>query len=164
SMPSEANTVASVRSGTILRHFRTLLTDGSVAGMSDAELLERFVTRQGEIAEVAFEAIVARHAPMVWGVCRHLLGNRHDAEDAFQSTFLVLASKAGWIRSPERLGQWLFGVARRAAREARLRNHRRRRYEGVLAGGQEKHSACDPGSPEDWSARREEFEALHEEI
>jgi RNA polymerase sigma factor (sigma-70 family) len=156
--------VANLRSETILKHFRTLMTDGSVTGMSDAELLGRFVTRQGEIAGVAFAAIVARHGPMVWGACRPLLSNQDDTEDAFQTTFLVLASKACWIRSPERLGPWLYGVARRAAQEARLRNGQRRRHEAVVARAQEKHLACESGSHDVWSARREEFEALHEEI
>jgi RNA polymerase sigma-70 factor (ECF subfamily) len=119
--------------------------------MSDAELLQRFVARQGEIAEIAFTTIVARHAPMVWGVCLQLLGNQHDTEDAFQTTFLVLASKAGRIQSPERLCQWLYGVARRAAREARLRNYQRCRYEAAVARDQENPSACTPGSHQDWS-------------
>jgi RNA polymerase sigma factor (sigma-70 family) len=75
--------------------------------------------------EEAFEALVARHGPMVQGVCRRILGP-HDAEDAFQATFLVLARKAGQLRDADRLGPWLYGVARRVAGKARTRAARRR--------------------------------------
>src|SRR5688500_15795184 len=77
----------------------------------DGALLDRFV--EG-CDEAAFEALVARHGPMVLGVCRRLLGP-HDADDAFQATFLVLIRKAGRIRNPDRLGPWLYGVATRVA-------------------------------------------------
>ena len=61
---------------------------------------------------------------MVLKMCRQLLGDVHGAEDAFQATFLVLARRAAWVRDPERLGPWLYGVARRVAREARVRGGR----------------------------------------
>ena len=67
-------------------------------------------------AELAFTALVMRHGPLVFGVCQGLLRNAHDAEDAFQATFMVLARKAGSIRQPDRLGPWLRGVAHRTAR------------------------------------------------
>ena len=76
--------------------------------------------------ELAFEALVERHGSMVLGVCRRLLGDSHDAEDAFQATFLVLVRKAGQIRDSERLGPWLYGVATRVATKARVRELKRR--------------------------------------
>ena len=76
--------------------------------------------------EAAFAALVARHGPMVLGVCRQLLGDAHHAEDAFQAVFLVLARKARSIRDPDLLGNWLYGVAIRTARCARQQIARRR--------------------------------------
>src|SRR5918995_2225101 len=88
------------------RDIRRILESGTVTGMSDAQLLERFASRRDE---AAFEALLRRHGPMVLGVCRRVLGDSHDAQDAFQATFLVLAKKAGTIRDPDRLGPWLHG-------------------------------------------------------
>src|SRR6516164_4379312 len=84
----------------------TLLPDG--ADLTDGQLLECFVGRRDP---AALEALVRRHGPMVWGVCRRLFQNHHDAEDAFQATFLVLVRKAGSIRSGDKVGNWLYGVA-----------------------------------------------------
>ncbi|WP_165067923.1 RNA polymerase sigma factor [Paludisphaera rhizosphaerae] len=104
---------------------RALFTGGSATGLTDGQLLERFQHRH-ESAEAAFEALVDRHAAMVWGVCRRSL-DRADAEDAFQATFLVLVRKAGAIRPDDRgsVGRWLYGVARRVA--GRLRQEAARR-------------------------------------
>src|SRR5262249_7507000 len=98
------------------RHARraALLPDGG--GMTDGELLDCFLAR-GDHA--AFEALARRHGPMVWGVCRRALSNRHDAEDAFQATFLVLVRKAGSIKNRGSVGSWLYGTAYRAALEVR---------------------------------------------
>lgn len=92
---------------------RALLSN--VAALTDGQLLERYVSHRDE---AALEAIVRRHGPMVWGVCRRLLRD-HDAEDAFQATFLVLVRKAASVRPREMLPNWLYGVARQTARKAR---------------------------------------------
>jgi RNA polymerase sigma factor (sigma-70 family) len=94
--------------------------------MTDGQLLECFVTR-GDGA--AFEALVRRHGPMVLGVCRRVLRNPQDAEDAFQATFLVLIRKAASIGRRELLGNWLYGVAYRTALDARAAAARRRARE-----------------------------------
>lgn len=88
------------------------------AGPSDRQLLRDFVTHHDQRA---FRAIVARHGPMVFAVCRRVLKDRHEAEDAFQATFLVLVRKCKAIAKPELLGNWLYGVAYRAALKARAR-------------------------------------------
>src|SRR5690349_13834477 len=101
---------------TLLRRLRR---DPATDPPADAELVRRFAAlRDGE----AFEELLRRHGPLVWGVCRRRLPNRADAEDAFQSTFLVLAKRAGAIRRPEALGCWLYGVAHRVAGRVRGRS------------------------------------------
>ena len=105
-----------------------------VAGqIGDEELLSRFVSigrrdrgEPAEVAEAAFAALVDRYGSMVLGVCRRVLGDRHEAEDAFQATFLVLARKAGSIARREQLANWLYGVACRTALDARARTRRRK--------------------------------------
>jgi RNA polymerase sigma factor (sigma-70 family) len=106
----------------IIRHLRGAALRQAGGGPDDAHLLERFL---GERDEAAFEALVRRHGPMVFGVCRRLLGRRHDAEDAFQATFLVLACKAANVRDHAAVGSWLFAVAYRTAGRARARAARR---------------------------------------
>src|SRR6266481_5086274 len=101
-------------------HGTVLGQDGP--GLTDGQLLERFITRRNE---AAFAALVRRHGPVVWGVCRRVLRSHHDAEDAFQATFLVLASKAASIASPGLLANWLYGVAHRTALQAKSANTRR---------------------------------------
>jgi RNA polymerase sigma factor (sigma-70 family) len=110
----------------VFQHLRraALLPDGG--SMSDGQLLECFVARQDE---TAFEVLVRRHGPMVLGVCRRVLRDSHDADDAFQATFLVLVRKAASIRQCELLGNWLYGVAYRTALDARSTAVRRRLHE-----------------------------------
>src|SRR5262245_57651135 len=95
------------------------------AGMADEELLARFLsTRDGN----ALAALVRRHAPMVWGVCRRLLRNHQDAEDAFQATFLVLVRKAADVPR-QAVANWLYGVARQTAVRLRATTAKRGRRE-----------------------------------
>jgi hypothetical protein len=94
-----------------------------------AELLDRFATRRDADA---FAALLGRHGPMVLGVCRRLLSDAHDAEDAFQATFLVLIRRAHALGKPELLGNWLYGVAYRTALKAKADAARRRTRERRL--------------------------------
>jgi RNA polymerase sigma factor (sigma-70 family) len=110
------------RNSSVLRDLDRLFRCG-VTPSRDSALLEQFLT-EGD--ESAFEALVVRHGPMVLGVCRRILVSPHDADDAFQATFLVLARKAARLRAPDRLGPWLYGVATRVARKARKRAARHR--------------------------------------
>src|SRR5262245_56093599 len=109
----------------VIEHLRraVVLPDG--AGLGDGQLLGSFIERHDE---TALAALVKRHGPMVWGVCRRLLSH-HDAEDAVQATFLVLARKAASVRSREMVGNWLYGVAHQAALLARRTAARRRARE-----------------------------------
>src|SRR6516225_9748530 len=107
----------------VLQHFRKAALRRDGAGLTDGQLLERFLANQDE---AAFEALVRRHGPMVLGVCRRVLRDSHDAEDAFQATFLVLARKAASVSPRERVGNWLYGVAHTTAVRARATNARRR--------------------------------------
>jgi RND family efflux transporter MFP subunit len=133
---------------------------GTFTGLDDRELIARFVDRRDGSAEIAFESLVCRHGPMVLGVCRGLLQDRHAAEDAFQAVFIVLARKARSIQRPEQLGPWLYGVALKTARESRKREERRRRLE---LRGQEM-SSSGPIPPDQALLLVEEAEALHSEI
>lgn len=127
--------MATGRRGDVLRGFRTLFEVGSISGLSDAELLERSSARGGATAELAFAALVERHGPMVLRVCRKALGDPHDAHDAFQSTFLVLARKAEAIRDTRSVASFLHGVALRVAASSRAAEARRRRHERRKAEG-----------------------------
>ena len=98
--------------GALLKQIERLFRIGTVSGLSEDELLERIRARRDESS---FEALVLRHGPMVWGVCRRLLRNLQDAEDAFQATFLILLSKVGSLRDPSGVSPWLYGVAYRVA-------------------------------------------------
>src|SRR5262245_22161134 len=93
------------------------------AGLTDAQLLGRFVATRDE---ASFAALVYRHGPMVLGVCRRVLRNPPDVEDAFQATFLILARKAPSVVKRDSLASWLYGVAYHAALRARAVNARRR--------------------------------------
>ncbi len=109
--------------------FRALFHVGTLTGLSDRELLERYTSRADEAAELAFAALVERHGPRVLRVCRALLPNRSDAEDAFQATFLVLVHRARSIRRRDSIASWLHGVAIRVAKASRSASIRREKLE-----------------------------------
>ena len=109
--------MGSRRSDEWFGHLETLFRDGAIGGLSDARLLERFLAARDEAGEAAFRALVERHGPMVLRVCRGVLHNPDDAEEAFQVTFLALARKAGSIRKHASIASWLHGTAHRVAPE-----------------------------------------------
>src|SRR4051794_37429557 len=115
--------MASVPSGMALGQIQRLFDEGTLTGLTDAQLVERFVDRRDE---GAFAALVARHGPMVLAVCRGVLRDQGDAEDAFQATFVVLFRKAGGLKSAGSLGSWLYRVAYRIALRANAVAARRR--------------------------------------
>lgn len=113
-----------------IQHIRQALRPGDEAGLSDGQLLGCFVEQRDELA---LAEIVRRHGPMVWAVCRRILVNYHDAEDAFQATYLVLVRKAATVKPRELVGHWLYGVARQTAVRARANAALRAQREQQLA-------------------------------
>jgi RNA polymerase sigma factor (sigma-70 family) len=121
--------MAAVQLSQAVRRLRGVLTTRETAGLTDVDLWGRYVRERDE---AAFEALVRKHGPMVFGVCRRLLRNEQDTEDAFQATFLVLVRKAASLRSPRTLANWLHGVARRTALEASRAAAKRRAREAAV--------------------------------
>jgi RNA polymerase sigma factor (sigma-70 family) len=121
--------MAAGQMSSVIRHLRraALLQEG--AGMTDGQLLDCFLARR---EEAAFEALLRRHGPMVLAVCRRVLKNPHDAEDAFQATFLVLVRKLASFQPRQTLGGWLYGVAYHTALKARAATGKRRAKEARL--------------------------------
>ena len=117
--------MASGQLSSVLRHIRKLAGARAAGTLTDGQLLERFTLGQDE---AAFEALLQRHGAMVLSVCGRILCNPHDAEDAFQATFLVLVCKAGAIAKRESAASWLYGVAQRIALRARARAERQRTH------------------------------------
>jgi RNA polymerase sigma factor (sigma-70 family) len=115
--------MASGQLSSVVRYIRKLAGVPASGNLTDGQLLERFTFGQDE---AAFETLLERHGPMVLGICRRLLPDPHDAEDAFQATFLVLLCKAGSIAKRESAGSWLHGVAHRIAVRAKTRAERQR--------------------------------------
>jgi RNA polymerase sigma factor (sigma-70 family) len=145
--------------GTTASFYRDLdLLAGSatVAGLSDADLLARFALRRDATAEAAFEALVARHGPMVLATCRRALRDRADADDAFQASFLVLARKAGTLRVAGTIGPWLHAVACRVCLKARVVARKRR--------GREAGSPVEVESTAEDATSIDIRPAVHEEL
>lgn len=120
--------MATISASKLLGCIRTIALQQN-GDASDGYLLDLYVRQKDESA---FEVLVRRHSRMVLGVCRRILGNEHDAEDAFQATFLVLVRKAATIRPSNMVGNWLYGVAHRTALEARKTAAKRRAKETHL--------------------------------
>jgi RNA polymerase sigma factor (sigma-70 family) len=136
------------------------LAAGAANDLSDADLLERFRSRR---EEAAFTLLMQRHGPMVLGVCRRLLAEEHDAEDAFQATFLVLVRKANSVRQQASLASFLYGVAHRVALKARARSATRRAREREAVTMMPRSDDADPGTgPELRAALEEEVQRLPE--
>jgi RNA polymerase sigma factor (sigma-70 family) len=112
--------------GAVLQHLRKMVRPRPVAALSDGQLLLRFLRWRDEDA---FAALVERHGPLVLGVCRRVLPEGHDAEDAFQATFLVLVRKASSLNRDASLASWLYTVACRLALKIRVQSARRRARE-----------------------------------
>ena len=107
------------KTSSVGRQLDVLWTSGSLTGMSDAQLLGRFAEARDSTAESAFRELINRHGSMVMAVCSQIVRHPHDADDAFQATFLVLVRKARSIRVGESLAPWLYGVAYRTASRVR---------------------------------------------
>ncbi len=152
------------RSGVLMQQIGRLFLDGTAIGSSEGELLDRFVRGRDESA---FEALVARHGPMVLGVCRQLLRDPNDVDDAFQATFLVLVRKAATLRRCDLLCNWLYGVAMRVAMRARSQAARRLGRFGSQGAIEKLAAAEDVGdSPSSSAALVEPDRApwLHQEV
>jgi RNA polymerase sigma factor (sigma-70 family) len=121
-----------VHAGPAVRHLHQLLGTHRSHELTDAELLQRFVTHR---EETAFAALLQRHGRLVMGVCRRVLPRTQDAEDAFQATFLTLVRRAGSIRNTEAVGSWLYCVARRIATKVGVDMARRSAREKSFAPG-----------------------------
>lgn len=143
-------------SGGVARELARIYGEGPVTSMTDGQLLDRFLARRDD---VAFEALVIRHGPMVLGVCRGILRNPADADDAFQAAFLVLVRRAGSIRGREAIGGWLHRVTCRIALKARQAERTRPGDAGEI-------EAIDTriAAPEALAHLRELRSALHEEL
>lgn len=146
--------MSNAQAGVVLQHLQRLAGRQSAAQPPDAQLLERFTTRRDE---AAFAALVRRHGPMVLNVCRSVLRHEHDAEDAFQATFLILARRAASLRQPAAVAGWLHEVAHRVAVKARGDAARRRARE-------QKATAVPPPDPTLDMTLRDLQRVLHEEL
>jgi len=144
----------------ILDQLKILSQVGVVGNLSDGQLLQRFVTARDGAARGAFSALVARHGPMVLRVCRQVLGETLDSDDAFQATFLVLARKAGSVHKVDSVAGWLYGVARRTAIRAKTDGARRKLYERRGAAKKAAITNCGRGIPESWPELHEEIARL----
>src|SRR5215510_2977193 len=118
--------MAATAAGRFLQHLRKAMAAETLASNSDCQLIERFLADHDE---AAFHALLRRHGPMVFRVCRRVLGQEQDVEDAFQATFLVLAREARGIRKHQSIASWLHGVAYRLSLNERKANIRRRKHE-----------------------------------
>ena len=145
--------------GRAANDIRKLWDAGTVSGLSDAQLLERITANHDEHA---FDALIARHGPLVWSVCRSILSDSHDVEDAFQASFLILVRKARSLRVGDSLCGWLYRVSYRVAQEARARRLKRQVRERSTV--DEALVAADPERADDelLTILSREIDRLHE--
>src|SRR6516165_10199472 len=145
----------------VVRYLHAVAGPDSSVGPTDGQLLERFVSQRDE---AAFELLLWRHGTMVLNVCRRVLDHQHDAEDAFQATFLAFVRKARSIVRREAVAGWLYRVAFRVAVEARNKAHKRRRLEITVPD----ELALEPAQEADWHELRpvldEELNRLPERL
>jgi RNA polymerase sigma factor (sigma-70 family) len=153
---AEERGMAIKKNGVVLRHVHALFNIGAIGTLTDGQLLERFAAGSGEARELAFAALVERHGPFVLRICRAVLGNEHEADDAFQATFLALVRKAESLLARDSLGPWLHQAAYRAACHDRSARARRRSHE---------HAAALRSEWQDRNDGRQGLEeVIHEEI
>src|SRR5262245_57053436 len=145
--------MAGTTKGLALKQLEAVFDRGPTGGLTDGELLGRFASERDE---AAFAALVERHGPMVLRVCRGVLGDLHEAQDAAQAAFLVLARRAGSIERRDSAAGWLYRVARRIAVRERVVSARRREIE-CLAGSE--RTAFEAEESQDVPATE-----LHEEL
>jgi RNA polymerase sigma factor (sigma-70 family) len=155
--------MAASSSDHVLRQVNRVFNLGAVGSLPDAQLLEWFVSLRDETAEAAFEELMIRHGPMVFGVCRRVLQDVHDAQDAFQAVFLVLAHRAGSIRRKASVASWLFGVAQRVSRRARSRAARRRAID-KMAAERTSERFVPAVQDTDWAILHDELDRLPERL
>ncbi len=142
-----------------------LFGEGTCAGLSDGQLLSRFVAGRDQGGEIAFEALVMRHGPMVLRVCNLALDDPNDVHDALQAVFLVLANRASAIRSRESVGSWLYGVALRVASRARVYAIRRRIRDRRTTAAAQAIATMSPGQAGPSLFERDDrAQVLHQEL
>jgi RNA polymerase sigma factor (sigma-70 family) len=147
----------------VFQQVNRIFNIGAVGMTPDAQLLDWFVSQHDETAEAAFEELMIRHGPMVFGVCRRVLQDGHDAQDAFQAVFLVLANRARSIRRRDSVASWLFGVAQRVATRARSRAARRRAVDKLAVLRTSKHDLPFEQDT-DWEILHDEVDRLPERL
>jgi RNA polymerase sigma factor (sigma-70 family) len=141
--------ITNLESPRIASDLNILFGPGALGRLTDKELLARFVSHDnGDASEAAFATLLARHGPMVLGVCRRMVRDEHLAADAYQAVFLILARKARSVRVDDSLGRWLYGVSVRVARRARALIGRERDKLKSLEGldrvtAVDPHEACE---------------------
>ncbi len=139
--------MASQTLNTTVQYLRSLFAGNGLKDHPDAELLRRF---HAQSDQAAFAELVQRHGPWVLGVCRRVLNNDHDAEEAFQAIFLVLARKGATLRWNERLSNWLHGVALRTSQKLRTTSARRQRHEHAAAEQRHENVPQADTTSDDW--------------
>ena len=140
--------------GNFQSQLNLLSTLGVVGDLTDGQLLDRCLSTHEGCIQAAFTVLVERHGPMVKSVCRDVLGDSHDVEDAFQATFLVLFRKAGSVRNGDSVASWLHGVAFRVGMRARADAFRRKVHEQRGAEMRAARKECESRDPDSWSEPR----------